>query len=378
MPHASAHPDLFVLTHEFAPGRGGIATFTEEMARSAAELGRAVEVWAPAADADSPAPSEPFGVRRLPIRGTHGPACVFTTWRALIAERRRWRGADLHLCEPGPMLAMMLLPDWRMFRPRRLLLTFHGSEILRFHANPVLRRLTRRLLRRADRISLLTDYTDSLLLARFPEAAGKIVRTPGAPRANLRITATPPPRSDPDRVVVLTVGRIHPRKGQLCTLRALAALPPELKARVDYHIVGRARHEQHERELRAAAADSGLNVRFRGDLSETELADAYREADIFALTSIPHGHSVEGFGLVYLEASAHRLPVVAHAIGGVPEAVLDGETGLLAPPGQQGALTATFALMIGDPALRRRLGAAGREWAARHRWIHSAEVLYGP
>ena len=50
------------------------------------------------------------------------------------------------------------------------------------------------------------------------------------------------------------------------------------------------------------------------------------------MTSIDHRHSVEGFGLVYLEAAAHGLPVVAHAVGGVPEAVVDGVTGLLVPP----------------------------------------------
>jgi phosphatidylinositol alpha-1,6-mannosyltransferase len=63
-------------------------------------------------------------------------------------------------------------------------------------------------------------------------------------------------------------------------------------------------------------------VRFLGNLPDAELDRVYAQADVFALTSIDHGHSVEGFGLVYLEASAHGLPVVAHRVGGVAEAVV--------------------------------------------------------
>ncbi len=60
-------------------------------------------------------------------------------------------------------------------------------------------------------------------------------------------------------------------------------------------------------------------------MPDDRLGEIYAQADIFAMTSMPHRLSVEGFGLVYLEAGAHGLPVVAHAIGGVPEAVLDGQ-----------------------------------------------------
>jgi phosphatidylinositol alpha-1,6-mannosyltransferase len=92
---------------------------------------------------------------------------------------------------------------------------------------------------------------------------------------------------------------------------------------------------------------------------------------------MPHGHSVEGFGLVYLEAGAHGLPIVAHAIGGVPEAVVDGETGLLVRPGYTAELTQAFARLLADPALRRRLGEAGRARALGRTWRDSALSLFG-
>jgi phosphatidylinositol alpha-1,6-mannosyltransferase len=94
------------------------------------------------------------------------------------------------------------------------------------------------------------------------------------------------------------------------------------------------------------------------------------------MTSIPHGHSIEGFGLVYLEAAAHGLPVVGHDVGGVSEAVADGITGLLVPPHRPAQLTAAFEKLITSPALRRQLGQAGRTWAHRNCWTQSAEALF--
>jgi phosphatidylinositol alpha-1,6-mannosyltransferase len=107
------------------------------------------------------------------------------------------------------------------------------------------------------------------------------------------------------------------------------------------------------------------------------LTEVYEGADIFALTSVPHGHSIEGFGLVYLEAAVHGLPVVAHDVGGVSEAVLDSVTGLLIPPNRPAQLAAAFERLILDEDLRDRLGASGREWATRNCWKQSAKALFG-
>lgn len=372
---APAHP-VFLLTHEFYPKRGGIATFAEEMARAAAGLGHEVEVWAQAA----PGIAEkawPFHVRRLPIRGSHGFACVGQIAREFVAHRRQLRHATVYLAEPGPMLAMMLLQAFPTFRPRRLLLTFHGSEILRFHHNPAVRLLTRGLIRHASRISTLTNFTQDLLGTRFPDAVGKTFLTPGALRSDFIIRRVAP-ATPKAKLVVLTVGRLHPRKGQLLTLQALQALPPAQRAGLEYWIAGGGGRPHYEQTLRDAAGRSDLAVKFLGNLPDDRLAAVYDQADIFAMTSIDHGHSVEGFGLVYLEASAHGLPVVAHRVGGVPEAVEDNVTGLLVPPHTPTQLTAAFARLIADPELRRRLGGAGRTWAARNSWARSAELLFGP
>ncbi len=366
---------LFLITHEFFPRRGGIATFTEEMAKASSKLGYDVEVWAQAAHPSTQNKPWPFRLKRLPLLGSHDLSCQLKLMRELIAERRRLRYATVYLPEPGPMLAMMLLQHINTFRPKRLILTFHGSEILRFHRNPVTRQLAGQLIRRATRISTLTHYTRRLLCERFPMAEGKVFLTPGALRSDFAVVHSPGAESR-RKVIILTVARLHPRKGQLHTLRALQSLAPRFREQIEYWVVGGHGKEGYDALLRREAAKGDLQVRFFGDVSDEELDQIYDRADIFAMTSVDHGVSVEGFGLVYLEAAAHGLPVIGHSVGGVSEAVVHGSTGILVPPDRPAQLAAAFETLIADPAERQRLGRAGREWALRNHWTQSAEALF--
>src|SRR5690606_22941593 len=177
---------LFLITNEFYPKRGGIATFAEEMAKASAALGFDVEVWAQSAPRQSEK-TFPFRLRRLPIRGSHDLECQLRVAMQLIRDRRKLRYTTVYLPEPGPMLALMLLQRFHAFRPKRLILTFHGSEILKFHRNPFVRPLARRLIRNATRISVLSSYSRDLLLRHFPEAEGKILLTPGALRSDFAL-----------------------------------------------------------------------------------------------------------------------------------------------------------------------------------------------
>lgn len=373
----SLNAPVFLITHEFYPVRGGIATFVEEIARACNSLGYDIEVWAQS----SPHQTEkgwPFRLRRLPLKGSHNIWCLARLARELIRHRRQLRHATVYLPEPGPMMTMMLLQFFHAFRPKRFVLTFHGSEILKFARNPLRRVLARQLIRRATRVSTLTTYTQELLLAHFPEAAEKVTLTPGALRSDFAVIPTKSTASR-ERVIVLTVGRLHPRKGQLFTLQALQMLAPTVRANLEYWIVGGQSKNNYESTLRRTAAEvPELTVRFLGNLPDEELSAIYERADIFAMTSINHGNSVEGFGLVYLEAAAHGLPVVAHDVGGVSEAVKDGVTGLLVPPYRPAQLAAAFEKLIFDPSLRQSLGAAGRDWAGRNCWKESAAALFRP
>jgi phosphatidylinositol alpha-1,6-mannosyltransferase len=107
----------------------------------------------------------------------------------------------------------------------------------------------------------------------------------------------------------------------------------------------------------------------------SQLPELYRACDLFALTSRSLPESVEGFGIVYLEAAAFGRPLLAYETGGVSEAVLDGETGLLAPEGDVEALSRALARLMEDATLRQRLGDAGRVFARKFSWESAARVL---
>ena len=271
----------------------------------------------------------------------------------------------------------MLLQRFNGFRPKHLVLTFHGSEILKFYRNPFIRPLARRLIRYANRISVLSRYSYDLLRTHFPEADGKILITPGALRSDFAVVE-PRPDSPTKRTIILTVGRLHPRKGQLITLEALRALAPQFRNQIEYWLVGAPTKPHYEQSLRELAAECDFPVRFFGKLPDQELSRVYDRADIFAMTSVDFGSSVEGFGLVYLEAAAHGLPVVAHRVGGVSEAIRDGETGFVVPPHHPAQLTAAFERLVSEPKTREHMGSAGRKWAKRTNWSQSARVLFGP
>jgi glycosyltransferase involved in cell wall biosynthesis len=377
MPTPSADR-LVMATHEFYPHRGGIAVYAAEMASAAAALGYRVEVWAPALPAGQSDKKWPFQVRRLPIDSSHSLGNQWRMARELQAQREQLQDAILYIPEPGPLLSMLVLQFFDTLPPGRLMITLHGSEILKMGMRPLMSWSTRRLLARADRVSVVSQHTRQLLDEFFPGFAQKVVLAPGALRTDFLAAAPTPGRARAgQKIVILTVARLHPRKGQLRVIEALKALPPAQQAEIEYWLVGGHSKERYEPALRAAALGAGFPVKFLGDIADEKLGAIFAQADIFAMTSMPHKLSVEGFGLVYLEAGAHGLPIVAHAIGGVPEAVRHNETGLLVPPDEPAALTAAFAQLISDPALRHRLGAAGRSLARQRTWRDNAVALFG-
>jgi len=151
--------------------------------------------------------------------------------------------------------------------------------------------------------------------------------------------------------VVFCVAQLIPRKGQRFLLEALAALAPRHpKLRAIFFGRGPA-----EAELRALATNLGLGgiVQFAGFRDDL---DGYLAcADLLV-----HPALEEGLGVAALKAQAAGVPVVAFAAGGLGEAVADGETGILVPPGDGEALTATIASLLDDPDRCRQLGARGK------------------
>jgi glycosyltransferase involved in cell wall biosynthesis len=150
-----------------------------------------------------------------------------------------------------------------------------------------------------------------------------------------------------DQRVVLTVARLDRQKGHRCLIEAAAAVPNAL-----FIFAGDgAERAALEREARGRGVAE--RVRFLGH--RDDVPNLLASCDLFVLPSL-----YEGLPLAVLEAMAAGKPVVATAIGGTDEAVVDGVTGLLVPPSNPAALAGAIRRVLGDDALGRRLGAAGR------------------
>jgi len=370
----ASNPPILVISHEFFPKRGGIATYTEEIARGAASNGHDIEVWAPKSESIRDQ-NFPFLVRELDLKGSQDVLCQLKLAREWQRNRDTIRKSIVHLTDPGPILATRYIQVFRSLKPHRLVLTFHGSEIIRFAGKPFTKALINKIIQRCDRIHVLSKYSRSLLERYFPESKPKTLVIPGALKSDFGIPKTKECKVT-SSLIILTVGRLHPRKGQADTIDALSALPESTRRTIEFWIVGSGGKFGYRDELKRKASEAGFRVKFFGNISDEKLQELYAKADIFALTSVNFRKSVEGYGLVYLEAAAYGLPIVANRVGGVSEAVSHMNNGILVKPHDQGALTAAFNRLIQDPALREEMGSHGRTWSQRFNWNQIANKLY--
>jgi glycosyltransferase involved in cell wall biosynthesis len=260
-------------------------------------------------------------------------------------ERRGTTHLHNHFSNPaaavGAAAARLLGVGWSV--------TLHGNSD--FHG-PTAPLLPVRIAE-ASFVATVTDFSrKEALRLGGPAAAGKVhVIRCGIEPALLPAPSRRPPGSLP--LEILSVGRLSPEKGQVGLIEAFAlAVARGLDARLV--LIGGGPEEER---VRAAVTASGVagRVELRGRQPEAAVLEAMARADLFALSSL-----MEGLPVVLMEALALGLPVIAPAISGIPELVVDGETGLLYGAGDWAGLADALLRLSGDAALRLRLADAGR------------------
>jgi glycosyltransferase involved in cell wall biosynthesis len=390
---------ILLLTGEYRPQHGGIATYAHGLAEAARRAGHDVTVFAPAVSAAGAAQREAQDAASVEtavpghagaltiIRYAHRggwhvtPALLARTWE--IVTSRRWD--VVHAIDTPHARALALI---NLVRRVPYIATVHGDELM--WCRGLRRRLWRVLgaYRTADRVVCNSAFTQRLLLERgfVPTTTPTVISYCGVSefwfgredsgkdgggdvRARLGIPA--------DRDIVLTVARLDERKGHRLVLAALGALPEELQRRAVYVVTGPGVASDYGQALQGLAATSAVPVMLTGALPDEDVRALYRAARVFCMPNEPHPDRIEGFGQAFLEAGAQRVPSVASRLGGIPEAVIHGVTGLLVDPMDVAGLADALARLLADPALAARLGAAAELRARRMSFDRCMRLTYG-
>lgn len=357
---------VLLVTNDFPPRPGGIQSYLHDLVtRLTVTGGHSITVYAPAwkgcDEFDAQARDAGYDVVRhpgtlmLPGPSVAGRMCrligrldIDTVWfgaaapLALLAERARRAGAH------------------------RIVASTHGHEV-GWSMLPVARSALRRIGEDTDVVTFVSRYTRRRFASAFGPDAALEHLPPGvdierfapdlAARAELRRRYRLG-----ERPVVVCLSRLVPRKGQDMLIRALPAIRRRVPGTA-LVIVGGGPYRPSLQRL-VHDADVAGDVVFTGGVPDAELPAHHALADVFAMPCRTRGAGldVEGLGIVYLEASASGVPVVAGRSGGAPETVRDGETGLVVDGRDVGSVATAVGDLLADPDLAARMGAAGRRW----------------
>lgn len=249
----------------------------------------------------------------------------------------------------------------------------HGHEVWWakvFPFNLALRRIGSTV----DSLTYLGDFTQSAISRALSKKATKqmVKIAPGIDVEHFSPQDSTSLRRElgiDSKKVIVSVGRLVHRKGQD---HLIEAMPEILKNVPDAHLlmVGQGPYLEHLAKL-VAIHKVENHVSFIGRIQYAELPRFICAGDLFAMPSRSRlaGLEVEGLGIVYLEASACGLPVVAGNSGGAPDAVVEGVTGLVVDGTNNGQIAAAIISLLNDPQRAQTMGAAGRQWIIENwRW----------
>ena len=239
--------------------------------------------------------------------------------------------------------------------------TAHGQDFMKDLGSDD---LLREICAAAEFVAAETDYSRDLLRQRCPNSAAKIQRVYNG--IDLERFPEPAEPAIANRIPrIVSVGRLVPFKGFADLIDACAELA---RRRIDFvcDIIGDGPLRE-TLQAKIEQLDLASRVNLLGSLSQGAVLEKLQAADIFALASTTDAQgATDVFPTVILEAMASARPVVSTRLAGIPELVVDGQTGMLAPPGDSTALAQALEQLLRDPELRLRFGQAGRARIEQH------------
>ncbi len=255
----------------------------------------------------------------------------------------------------------------------------HGTDIMR--EGSVYRKVTRFFFRAAEGVAVNSQNTRELLEAIGVDPQRIRIIHPGVCIPEAQPETIPPEieslLAKKNGPILMTVGRVIRRKGIGEFIKHVMPALVEKNPDLHYVVVGAdasdslAHHEKLLDQLQAQTRELGLdgNVSFTGKVSDAALQTLLSKADLLVFPVIPIPGDVEGFGIVVLEGAVQGVPAVASRIGGIPDAVEEGQSGLLVEPENWTEMTQTVQELISDPEKRIEMGRRAAERAKNEfRW----------
>ena len=368
------------MTNDFPPRPGGIQNYLNSLAtRLPADD---LVVYAPSWESRTGSHVEfdaaaPFEVVR------HPTSLMLPTPDVLRRAKQIMRARDCEAVWFGAAAPLALLGhSLRQAGAQRVVASTHGHEV-GWSMLPGARQALRRIGDTTDVLTYVSKYTRTRFGAAFGPFAGLELLPSGVDTTLFRPDAGAREEIRArhglgDRPTVVCVSRLVARKGQDQLIRAL----PELRERIPDVALLLVGGGPYRKRLAELVTELGVEkqVVMTGSVPWAELPAHYTAGDVFAMPARTRGKGldVEALGIVYLEASATGLPVVAGNSGGAPEAVLDEVTGHVVNGRDVAQLRDTLAALLADPVRARRMGEAGRAWVTENwRWDRMADRLSG-
>lgn len=343
-------------------GQSGWGRYGATLGKALVSLGHQLTVLC--ADQSEQSWCEEMVVLRPPLSYMNNPLRCISGAYALRSALAAIKPDIVHVIAEPYALPLALLP------PRiPLCMTIHGTyAVLPLIATRWTRWLARRALKRMDGIFSVSTFTKHAVAVTDPELwhtaqlARKILVLPNAvpvPAAHALDHRPTPPYH------LISVGAVKERKGCTQLIRACARFGDEMHLPWTLDIYGSLEDPHYVATLQRQIRESSLedSVRLHGTVSDAELEGAYLKADAFILLSLHIPPYVEGYGLVFLEANAHGLPVIGPRTGGCPEAIRDGITGYVCDPMDVGTVARRLHDVLLTGTIDRR---ACRQWAMNH------------
>lgn len=350
------------LTIDFPPMGGGMARHAADVCGALKRSGVETSVIAPSAG-------------NMPVDDIAG--IPVTRLKSVVTGRifDNYLGSVLAFLIPGMRYAAAQKPDlvlantWSIAGVAAMLIKrftgvpyavfVHGLDIYAGRSSAKVSALMRMVIGNASAVIANSNFTKDLV-ARVTGFAGAVVLNPMVEPSRLLSAAGRGERRPGSPGTILTVARLVESKGHDLVIRAMPKILAKFPDTV-YRIVGSGPLGE---ELKRLASREGVSdhVIFEGEVGDGALAGFYRDCDIFVMTSreINSRGEVEGFGITFLEAGVFSKPVVGSRCGGIPDAIADGVSGVVADPADPDTIAGIIINLFTDTALARRMGEAGR------------------